>query len=109
VETILRRSVLNTRLRDFYDVYILMKTQYDAVNMETFQRALRATSEKRLSMEALQDKAEILRTIHADSIMKERWDQYCKEYDYAGGITFDEIITALAVVLNVPSGLRGGA
>jgi predicted nucleotidyltransferase component of viral defense system len=25
VETILRRSVLNTRPRDFYDVYILMK------------------------------------------------------------------------------------
>ncbi len=27
VETILRRSVLNTRPRDFYDVYIMMKTQ----------------------------------------------------------------------------------
>ncbi len=32
VETILRRSVLNTRPRDFYDVYVIMKTQQHVFN-----------------------------------------------------------------------------
>ena len=36
VETILRRSVLNTRLRDFYDVYILLKAQPQTISKVTF-------------------------------------------------------------------------
>ena len=47
VETILRRSVLNTRPRDFYDVYIIMKTQCPAINKKVFRTALNATSEKK--------------------------------------------------------------
>ena len=48
VETILRRSVLNTRPRDFYDVYIIMKTQQRAVNKKTFITAMIATSAKKI-------------------------------------------------------------
>lgn len=40
VETILRRSVLNTRPRDFYDVYILIKTQSQVINKEIFHDAV---------------------------------------------------------------------
>jgi predicted nucleotidyltransferase component of viral defense system len=56
IETILRRSVLNTRPRDFYDVYILMKTQRRAINKKIFTAALNATSQKRMSLAALQEK-----------------------------------------------------
>jgi predicted nucleotidyltransferase component of viral defense system len=77
VETILRRSVLNTRPRDFYDFYIIMKTQGQAINKRIFISALHATSEKRMSLGALQDKDKILLTIKSDPIMKQRWDRYC--------------------------------
>jgi predicted nucleotidyltransferase component of viral defense system len=49
VETILRRSVLNTRPRDFYDVYIIMKTQQKVINKKTCKAALLATSKNRNS------------------------------------------------------------
>jgi predicted nucleotidyltransferase component of viral defense system len=95
VETILRRSVLNTRPRDFYDVYIIMKTQRKAINKKVLITALNATSEKRGSLSALQDKELILRTIQSDAIMRQRWDRYCKENYYAKGIEFDEVISIL--------------
>ena len=44
VETILRRSVLNTRPIDFYDVYIIIKTQRPTINKKIFRTALNATS-----------------------------------------------------------------
>ena len=53
VETILRRSVLNTRTRDFYDVYILVKTKRQEIKAKTFEAALRATSERRGSVQAV--------------------------------------------------------
>lgn len=99
VETILRRSVLNTRPRDFYDVYILMKTRRPAVKKKVFRSALNATSEKRGSLAALQDKETILRTIQSDATMRQRWERYCKDNYYAKGINFDNVIEVLIDIL----------
>jgi predicted nucleotidyltransferase component of viral defense system len=100
VETILRRSVLNTRPRDFYDVYIIMKTQRQTIHKSIFASALSATSKKRLSLGALQDKDKILLTIKTDPIMRQRWDRYCKDNYYANGIEFDEVIELLIDIIN---------
>ena len=100
VETILRRSVLNTRPRDFYDVYIIMKTQRQAVSQKTFVAALQATCEKRMSQKALQSKDEILRNIQSDPTMQQRWDRYCKENYYANGIKFDDVIGVLFEIMS---------
>jgi len=100
VETILRRSVLNTRPRDFYDVYIIMKTKRPAINKKVFSVALKATSEKRGSLLTLRDKETILHTIQSDSIMRQRWERYCKENYYVQGIGFDEVIEVLINIGN---------
>ena len=100
METILRRSVLNTRPRDFYDVYLMMRTQRQAINIKTFINALHATSEKRGSLSALQDKEKILRTIQTDAIMRQRWERYCKENYYAKDIMFDDVMGILIEIVN---------
>jgi predicted nucleotidyltransferase component of viral defense system len=100
VETILRRSVLNTRPRDFYDVNIIIKTQRKAIKKKIFITALNATSKKRGSLLALQDKETILRTIQSDTIMRQRWDRYCRENYYAKGIAFDDVIGILIDIVN---------
>lgn len=95
VETILRRSVLNTRPRDYYDVYIIMKTQRRAINKNLFRTALNATAQKRTSLAALRDQDIILQSIQTDTIMRQRWERYCKENYYANGIEFDVVIGIL--------------
>jgi len=100
VETILRRSVLNTRPRDFYDVYIIMKTQQQRIDKKIFITALNATTRKRMSLAALQEKEKILQTIQSDAIMRQRWERYCKENYYANGIEFDDVIRVLIDIVN---------
>jgi predicted nucleotidyltransferase component of viral defense system len=100
VETILRRSVFNTRPRDFYDVYILMKTHQPMIDKELFIAALNATAQKRTSLTALQDQRKILQAIRSDTLMRRRWDLYCKENFYADNLEFDEVIKVLVEVLN---------
>lgn len=100
VETILRRSVLNTRPRDFYYVYIIMKTQANAVNKKVFASALKATSANRMSLTALQDKEKILSTIRSDPKMRQRRERYCKENFYANEINFNEVIGILMELIN---------
>ena len=50
VETILRRSVLNTRPRVFSDVYIIMKSQYHAVNKRTFKTVRDSSKKKEVAL-----------------------------------------------------------
>lgn len=99
VETILRRSVLNTRPRDFYDVYMIYKTQSQKVNREIFMAALNATCEQRMSLPALHNKDAILPTIRSDASMRQRWDRYCKENFYAQGIKFDEVLESVMEII----------
>ncbi len=100
VETILKRSVLNTRPRDFYDVYILTRTKNENINKGLFLKALNATAEKRMSQRIMDNKAMILNTIQSDTIMNQRWDRYCKENAYARSLGFDEVIKALVDLVN---------
>jgi predicted nucleotidyltransferase component of viral defense system len=99
VETILRRSVLNTRPRDYYDVYILVKTQRKSIHRKIFKAALNATAKNRMSLPALEGKDEILKTIQSDAIMRQRWARYCKDNYYAKGLEFDEVIKILIDIL----------
>lgn len=100
VETILRRSVLNTRPRDFYDVYIIMKTQGHVFDKAVFEAAINATSERRMSLAALQNRNRILKAIQSDEIMLQRWNRYCTENYFAQGIEFDQVLETLHTIVN---------
>lgn len=97
VETILRRGVLNTRLRDFYDVYIIAKRQ--KINKKLFGVALNATSQNRESLAVLEDRENIIATIQEDEIMAQRWRLYAEENYYARDIEFGEIMDVLRNLL----------
>lgn len=93
VETILRRGVLNTRLRDFYDVYVIAERQ--TIDGKLFAAALNATSQHRGSLAALEDKENIMLAIRDDGIMLQRWRLYADENYYAREVEFEEIMDVL--------------
>ncbi len=86
-ETIITRGVTNTRMRDFYDVYILTATkQFDS---GTFKEALRKTIEKRGTSEQMADTASIILMVSESPIMIDLWQKYSNKYSYAANITWD--------------------
>ncbi len=76
-----------------------MKSRPRAINKATFGRALRATSERRLSQAALQERDKIVLAIQSSAVMQQRWDRYCRENYYARGITFDDAMQVLVDLL----------
>jgi predicted nucleotidyltransferase component of viral defense system len=99
VETILRRSTLNTRARDFYDVYLLTKTQGENLDKALLREALDATIAHRESPVVLTKNRETLQAILADKGMQARWQRYAGMFSYARGIEFREIIDVLLMLL----------
>ena len=93
VETILSRGIFTTRPRDFYDVYIIGKTQeYDR---EIFQEALKATAIHRGSLETIKDVNGILEQISSNADLESMWGKYQKKFTYAEGIAFVDVLEIL--------------
>ena len=92
-ETTITRGVANTRMRDFYDIYILTTTH--SFDSAIFSAALRKTTEKRNTVEQMAGPEKIIHSIASDSDMAELWVRYQKKYRYAEGITWEVVLKAL--------------
>lgn len=97
VETILRRSVFNTRPRDFYDAYILASTQ--KFDKAVFKQALRATAAHRGTTEQIADVPGILRNIEESPQLRTMWEKYRKQFAYAQDITYEQILDAVRMLV----------
>ena len=92
IETVLSRSVLNTRLRDFYDLYVLQDTGLE-IDKATLAAALTATARKRGSEQALVLYERTLDEIRISPLMREQWERYQGKNNYAAGIVWDDVIS----------------
>lgn len=98
VETILRRGELNTRPRDFYDVYVLSKSQPFEQNV--FVKALRKTSEHRETTHIFRNVYERVEGLRMSETLKSRWDKYKNDYGYAKDISYDDVMSEISKLLN---------
>lgn len=101
IETILRRSVFNTRPRDFYDAYILATTQ--KFDKKLFLGAMSATAKHRGTAKQIEDVNGIIRNISESRELRDRWNKYRRQFNYAKDIEFDDIISEISKLLSFRS------
>lgn len=95
METVIARGVANTRLRDYYDLYILQNEYTYVINMEQFKAALLATSKKRNSIQLIAEGNRILKEIEDSEIMQELWKSYQKKFSYAEDISWERVMDSI--------------
>ncbi len=100
LETVLVRNVVNTRPRDFYDIYILYKLRGNECNLKILKRALQETAKKRSSLIVLSEYHGIIDAIKESDRLKEFWDNYQKEFEYAKGISYEDICNIVMKIMN---------
>ena len=91
LETIVSRGIANTRPRDFYDVYVFIKEKENDINLIILSSAIRATSSKRGSVNAINNHKAIIASIKIDPEMIERWEKYRSSYCQVQNISFAEV------------------
>ena len=102
IETVISRSIANTRIRDFYDIYIIIKTL--KIDKEIFIKALIETCNKRNSLETIKNYQMVLEQLKQDKDIENQWKQYQKRFSYVKNIplpeTFELIEDILSALLN---------
>lgn len=95
LETVLSRGVLNTRMRDFYDIYTLLLCQRERINKEVLKQALQATGSKRGSLQIIEQGKTIIEQIAEDENLKKLWKTYQQKFPYAAEISYSDIVVGL--------------
>ena len=100
LQTVLARGILNTRMRDFYDIRMLLDTYEDKVNKAVLKDAFAATCKKR-GTDHLQEQAEeIIKIIEADEQLQVLWRAYQKKYSYAADIDYASVIRGVRKLMD---------
>ena len=98
LETILRRAEANSRIRDYYDLYLIYTKGWNDVKVDDLRKAIDKTFEKRNYTGNIEEAITILKD---SKIIKNRWDSYKKKYEYANDIDYDEIMKCIEEIVKV--------
>lgn len=100
LQTILSRGILNTRMRDYYDISVLLSIYDKAIDSTVLKKAFSATCKKRGSENLKYDCRKIVADIADDERMRSLWKSYQKKYLYAQSISYEDIINSAELLLN---------
>ena len=99
LETLVSRGDQNTRMRDYYDVYILHKMQWQNVDPAALKAALTATMTKRGSTVVMDRYLSIMQSVADSDVMQQRWGVYKQEFEYAKDIELrDACLSAMEIL-----------
>ena len=100
-ETILSRNIENTRMKDYYDLYMFVNLKWNDIDKKELFEAIKNTSRKRESIEYILNASKYIELIEDDNRLKQLWKSYVSVYDYAKDISFEDTIKAIKVVCDV--------
>lgn len=100
LETVISRGDQNTRPRDYYDIYILVRLRYSNIEPDALRAALNATTEKRGSTEVVKNYHKIMDTVRNSEVMQRQWNNYQKNFEYAVDIAFEDACDAVVKIMD---------
>ena len=98
LETVMTRAEANTRMRDFYDIYILTRQKAFEFNPTHLKEAFAATCRKRGSEAVMPFFDEVLESIEASPEMQDAWENYRKNNPYVEDLTWGEAIHSVKLL-----------
>ena len=100
-ETIIKRNITTTRLRDFYDIYMIFKLKNDKIDVNNLKQAIWETAKNRNSIEEILESKEILEDVKNDEYLNKQWNIYKNENKYVDNIQFSEILKLLNKIADI--------
>lgn len=99
VETILNKGLTNSRMKDFYDVYVICKLKGNTIDWISFKKAFTNTCEHRQFLITQEKAIKLVTAIENDKEMEKRWNNYSLKNKFASDISFSDCVKALLALL----------
>ena len=97
-EAIISRNIDNTRMKEYYDLYMFVNLKWNDINKIILRKAIFNTSKKRDTLNYIEEADKYIELINEDSKLKSLWKNYQNNYVYAKDISFENTIDAIKVI-----------
>ena len=90
METIMSRGTANTRMRDFYDIYVISSQK--SFDQDVLKNAFYATSEKRETIVQIPDFINTISSIESDEVMRLQWENFKNDSFFVSELSWAEVM-----------------
>lgn len=108
LQTIYSRNFLNSRSKDFYDVYILSKLKKNDIDFRQLNVACQRTFSYRETELDYNEIVQLMESFKTDPIQQQQWQNYSNKYSYTKGISFSEILDEIVNLVSVIASSNNG-
>lgn len=98
IETILSKLEKSSRMKDYYDIYMIYKFEFERINKNNLKIAIEKTFKKR---DFNQNPIKNIEIIKSSEILKMKWKSYTLKNKYAKNIDFNETIKCLEQFIKI--------
>ena len=100
-QTIISRGILNTRLKDFYDMYVLMNLKVNDIDNKILASAITNTFKKRETLLDINEFNMIIDDLENDRNIKRHWLEYQTKNSYAKDISYEDTINSIKILIEL--------
>ncbi len=100
IQTMLGRGLLNSRSKDFYDIYIIGKLKWQDISVPSLKLAFEKTCEYRNCSFSKTETQELLSRLKSDTLQLSHWENYARKNTFAKDIEFAQIMEVCGEVIN---------
>lgn len=95
LETIMVRADSNTRMRDFYDIFILLRNRMSNIDQDIFKSAFLATCRQRKTEKLIETIDNVIASISVNKAMVAQWSNYKNNNYYVGELSWNEVMESV--------------
>ena len=99
LETIMARGTANTRMRDFYDIYVI--SRQEIFDKDILKKAFLATSAKRNTTAQIPNFENIIATVASNDTMVAQWESFRTDSFFVGDLSWDEVMDGVKTLASV--------
>lgn len=100
-ETLITDNIMNTRTKDFYDLYILLTKFYDELNKDTLVKAIKNTFKRRKTNYDIEKIVKTFNLIKESDKLKQNFKNYSNKKSYVKNIEYDSVMDSINLIIKL--------
>lgn len=92
---------MNTRAKDFYDLYILLTRFYDELNKDTLVKAIKNTFKRRKTNYDVEKIVKTFDFIKKSDKLKQNFKNYKNKKSYVENIDYDDVMDSINLIIEL--------
>ncbi len=99
IETIYSRGFLNSRSKDYFDLYLVWKLQSNKIDKEILKEAINNTFSYRNTEYDIEKLKNLISQLNTNPIFTNRWTAYRKKNNFVGNFELEEVFKSILELL----------